>query len=82
MELDLERRQTSEYGELKRRVREAGLLKPQPWYYTGKIITVFGMLAAGVVIALVIHNPWLLLLDAVFLGFVSTQQGLLAHDVA
>lgn len=82
MELDLEQRRTSEYGELKRRVREAGLLKPQPWYYTAKIITVFGLLFAGVALALVLHNPWLLLLDAAFLGFVSTQQGLLAHDVA
>jgi fatty acid desaturase len=82
VELELERQQKSEYGELKRRVREAGLLKPQPWYYTYKIITVLGMLAIGVAVALIIHNPWLLLLDAVFLGFVSTQQGLLAHDVA
>jgi fatty acid desaturase len=36
----------------------------------------------GVVLALTLTHPALLLLDAVYLGFVSTQIGLLGHDVA
>ena len=71
-----------EYKELKRRIKSEGLLGPQTGYYTLKTITTLAMLAAGVTIAVVAAQTWIVLLDAVFMGFVSTQIGLLAHDVA
>jgi|SRR6185437_8668664 len=75
-------RTTTEYGELKRLVKEAGLLDAQPAYYTYKTATTLGMLAIGIAVAFLVHNPIVLIADAVFMGFVSTQLGLLAHDVA
>jgi fatty acid desaturase len=75
-------RTTTQYGELKRMVKAAGLLESQPWYYTLKVSTTLLMLAIGGAIAWFVSNPWILLADAVFFGFVSTQLGLLAHDVA
>ena len=75
-------RATTEYGELKRIVKEAGLLEAQPAYYTLKTATALGMLALGVAIAIFVHQPFVIIADAIFMGFVSTQIGLLAHDVA
>lgn len=75
-------RSTTEYGELKRIVKEAGLLEAQPAYYTLKTTTALGMLVIGVAVALFAHNPFVIIADAVFMGFVSTQLGLLAHDIA
>ncbi len=71
----------NEYGELKRRVKSAGLLEPQPAYYWVKTLVALGTLAASITIATVFSNPIILLLDAVFLGFAFTQTALLAHDV-
>jgi len=77
------RRQTvpQDYVELKRLVKEAGLLEAKPWYYRVKTVLALGTLAASVVIALIAPNPWILMLDAVFMGFAFTQVALLAHDV-
>lgn len=71
----------SEYVELKRRIKAAGLLESQNGYYILKTTVAFGMLAAAVVGALLINNWIFLLADAAFLGFASTQIGLLSHDV-
>ena len=75
-------RQSSEYAELKRRVRAAGLLETQPLYYWLKVVTVTILLAASVVGALFLENTWALVGVAIFFGFTDTQLGLLAHDVA
>src|SRR5665213_1191722 len=75
-------RATTEYGELKRIVKEAGLLDSQPLYSTFKTVSALAMLAIGVAIAFLVQNPFVIIADAVFMGFVSTQLGLLAHDVA
>lgn len=70
----------SDYVELKRRIKEAALLDRQPRYYTLKIVATFGMLAIGLASIAAFPNPWLRVLDAVFLAFVFTQIGFLAHD--
>jgi fatty acid desaturase len=75
-------RSGADYAELKRRIRDAGLLESQPFYYTTKVITCTVMLVAASAIAWFAANTWVLIADAVFFGFVSTQLGLLAHDVA
>jgi hypothetical protein len=40
-------RRRSEYAELSRQVKEAGLLERRPGYYAGKIAVTIGLLAAG-----------------------------------
>jgi fatty acid desaturase len=70
-----------EYAALKRQIRESGLLDPRPGYYWFKVIVTVGCLIGGVAVALIAPNPWILMADAVFLAFASTQIGLLSHDV-
>lgn len=70
----------AEYGELRRIIRERGLLTRQPGYYTLKIAATLGLLAVGLGLLVVVDNPWLQLLNAVYLAFVFTQIGLMGHD--
>ena len=73
--------EANEYAILKRIVRDAGLLDARPLYYWFKLIVAVSCLAAAVAIALVAPHPAILMLDALFLAFASTQVGLLSHDV-
>jgi fatty acid desaturase len=68
------------YAELKRRIKQSGLMDPQPVYYAGKLASTLGLLAAGMALLVVLDNTWLLLLDAVYLAFVFGQISLVAHD--
>ena len=61
-------------------MRAAGLLAKQPWYYALCISANMGMLAVVVLLLVVLHNPWLIALDAVALGLVSGQLGFQLHD--
>jgi fatty acid desaturase len=73
--------QSSDYALLKRRVKDAGLLVKQPWYYAMCIAANLGMLGVCLLILVLVHNnPWLLALDAVALGLVSGQLGFQLHD--
>lgn len=74
-------RPPSDYADLKRIIRDAGLLRPQTSYYMLKTLVTAALLIAGVGAALLLSNPVLLLLDAAYLGFAATQIGLLSHDV-
>lgn len=73
--------ETNDYAILKRQVKAAGLLDSRPGYYWLKAAVAVACLAAGATVAVLAPNPWILLLDAVFLGFAFTQVGLLSHDV-
>lgn len=68
------------YAELKRIITAQGLLDRQPLYYTYKILSILGMLAISVVILFLVSNPWLQMLNAVFLAFIFVQVGLVMHD--
>jgi fatty acid desaturase len=70
----------SDYAALKRRVRAAGLLEKQPWYYALCISANLAMLGLVLLLLAVLHNPWLVALDAVALGLVSGQLGFQLHD--
>jgi fatty acid desaturase len=70
----------SDYALLKRRVRAAGLLEKQPWYYALCISANLGMLGICLLLLLVVRNPWLLALDAIALGLVTAQLGFQLHD--
>jgi fatty acid desaturase len=72
---------TTDYGELKLRIKQQGLLEPQVLYYHLKTFVALLLVSIAVFIT-VIAPAWpILLADAVLLGFASTQVALLAHDV-
>jgi fatty acid desaturase len=73
-------RRGSEYAELSRQVKQAGLLERRPGYYAWKIAVTIGLLAAGWAAFAVAGDSWWQLAVAVFLAVVFTQIGFLGHD--
>src|ERR1051326_8745103 len=71
---------TSDYSELKRIIKNAGLLERQPWYYTWKVLSLLFMAAMSVTVLIFVKPFALQLLNAIFMAFVTTQIGLMAHD--
>jgi fatty acid desaturase len=74
------RPQPSDYALLKRRIKDAGLLVKQPWFYAMCITANLGMLSICMLLLVLLHNPWLVALDAVAMGLVSGQLGFQLHD--
>jgi fatty acid desaturase len=70
----------SDYAVLKRRVREAGLLKKEPAYYVRLIVLNTIVLAACCAVLVLFRNPWIQAGDAIILGLVSGQLGFQLHD--
>jgi fatty acid desaturase len=70
----------SDYALLKRRVRDAGLLQKQPWYYALLITANLGMFGTCLLLLVAVRNPWLLALVAIALGLATTQLGFQLHD--
>jgi fatty acid desaturase len=70
----------SDYAIVKRRVRDAGLLDKQPWFYVRSIAAKLSFLAACLVVFALFHNPWVQAANAVVLAFVSGQLGFQLHD--
>jgi fatty acid desaturase len=68
------------YAELKRLVKQKGLLDRQPAYYAAKIPVTLALPAVSVASLLIFGATWLQLLNAAFLAFAFVQVGLLAHD--
>jgi fatty acid desaturase len=73
-------RRGSEYAELSRQVKQAGLLERRSAYYAWKIAVTIGMLAAGWTAFVVVGDSWWQLAVAAFLAVVFTQIGFLGHD--
>lgn len=73
-------RHGSQYAQLSRVVKQAGLLERRSWYYVWKIAATAVLLAAGWVAFVVIGDSWWQLGTAAFLAFVFTQIGFLGHD--
>jgi fatty acid desaturase len=74
-------RRGSQYAELSRQVREAGLLERRPGCYAWKITVTVGLLATGWTVFVVAGNSWWQLAVAAFLAVIFTQIGFLGHDV-
>src|ERR687892_718717 len=74
------RSRSNQYAELKRLIKQNGLLNPQPAYFGGKISLTLGLLALSLTLLLILDNPWLQLLNAAYLAFVFVQISLVAHD--
>jgi fatty acid desaturase len=70
----------SEYAELSRLIREAGLLHRRTRYYTWKIVVTVGALASGWTAFVVVGDSWWTLVIAAFLAVLFTQVGFLGHD--
>jgi fatty acid desaturase len=70
----------SEYAELSRQIKRAGLLERRPRYYAWKIAVTAGLLIAGWAALAVIGDSWWQLAVAVFLAVMFTQAGFLGHD--
>ncbi len=73
-------RSGSEYAQLSRQVKQAGLLDPRPSYYAWKITLTLVLLAAGWAAFAVLGDSWAQLAVAVFLAIMFTQVGFLGHD--
>jgi len=73
-------RRGSEYAELSRQIKDAGLLDRRPGYYTWKIAGTVGLLAAGWAVFVLLGNSWWQLAVAVLLAVAFTQMGFLGHD--
>ena len=70
----------SDYAELRRIIKDQGLLNRQPAYYAYKIIFTLGLLAASIAFLVIVDNFWWQLLNAAFLALVFGQLGFVGHD--
>ena len=70
----------SDYAELSRLVRRAGLLERRRWRYAWRITVAGLLLAAGWVVFVLVGDSWWQLAVAVFLAVMFTQVGFLGHD--
>ena len=70
----------SDYAELSRTIKQAGLLDRRRAYYTWKISTTVVLGAAGLAAFLVIGSSWWQLAIAGYFAVISTQLGFLGHD--
>jgi len=70
---------TSDFAALKHLVQQAGLLEKQPVYYMTKFVIVLALFALSIAFLLLVKSFWLQLLNAAFLGIITTQLGLLGH---
>ena len=70
----------SEYAELSRQIRRAGLLDRRPRYYLWKITVTVALLAGGWAAFIVVGDSWWQLAVAAFLAIMFTQVGFLGHD--
>ncbi len=70
----------SEYAELSRQVKQAGLLERRPGHYIARITITALLLAAGWAAFVLVGNSWWQLAVAAFLAVMFTQFGFLGHD--
>ncbi len=70
----------SEYAELSRLVRGAGLLQRRTRYYTWKITVTVGALAGAWAAFVLVGDSWWTLAVAALLAVLFTQVGFLGHD--
>jgi fatty acid desaturase len=70
----------SEYAQLSRQIKHAGLLERRPRHYIWKIAIVAALLAAGWTVFVLVGDSWWQLAVAAFLAVMFTQVGFLGHD--
>jgi fatty acid desaturase len=70
----------SDYAELSRLVKQAGLLERKSGWYAVRIAATLVLLAAGWAAFVLVGNSWWQIAVAVFLAIMFTQVGFLGHD--
>jgi fatty acid desaturase len=70
----------SEYTQLSRQIKQAGLLDRRHGYYTAKLILNLVLLAAGGAAFVALEDSWWQLLTAAYLAVVFTQLAFVGHD--
>jgi fatty acid desaturase len=70
----------SEYTQLSRQIKQAGLLDRRHGYYAAKFILNLVLLAAGGVAFVLLEDSWWQLLTAAYLAVVFTQIAFVGHD--
>src|SRR5207248_6147101 len=70
----------SDFADLMRQVKAAGLMQRRPGYYVAKMAVTGGLLAAAWAGVVLIGDSWWQLAMAVLLAFVFSQLGFLGHD--
>jgi fatty acid desaturase len=70
----------NQYAELKRLIKQRGLLDQQPAYYAVKTVFTLGLLVVSLALLFILGDTWFQLLNAAYLAFVFVQISLLAHD--
>jgi fatty acid desaturase len=73
-------RRGSDYAELSRQVKRAGLLERRHWSYTWRIAVAVTLLAAGWAAFVLVGDSWWQLAVAAFLAVMFTQIAFLGHD--
>ena len=71
---------TNPYPELRALIKEQGLLRNQPLYYSFKIPLTLAIFGLALALMFVLENFWLQLLNAAFLAFAFCQVGFVGHD--
>jgi fatty acid desaturase len=75
-----ERSRGSEYAQLSRDIKQAGLLRRRGGFYAARIIVVVALLAGTWTAFALIGASWWQMFTAVFLAALFTQVGFLGHD--
>lgn len=70
----------SDYAQLSRQIRQAGLLERRPRHYAGRIAVTVTLVVAGWAAFVLVGNSWWQLAVATFLAVMFTQLGFLGHD--
>src|ERR671910_3225218 len=70
----------NQYAELKRLIKQRGLLDRQPAYYAVKTVFTLGLLVFSLALLFILGDTWSQFLNAAYLAFVFVQLSLLAHD--
>jgi fatty acid desaturase len=72
----------TDYTELARRVKDAGLLRRRPGSYVIRVVVLAALFAVGFVLLATLGHTWWQLLVAVYFSVLFTQSAFLAHDSA
>ena len=73
--------EANEYAQLKRLVKEAGLLEKNPGHYAVKLTVILCLLALSVAVLTLVDGVWPQMLNAALLAFVIVQMSFTGHDV-
>ena len=71
----------NEYAQLKRLVKDAGLLEKNPGHYAIKMAVNLSLLALSVAVLTLVDIVWLQMLNAAFLAFIIVQISYTGHDL-